>query len=377
MSTTKSRNLAVFFLGDPEVQCHNMERVIFEITADPELAGEKPFADITSRSCFLNEEEVLIMFGSIFRIMSVDHEASGISIVKIELCTNDSKAFTTILEHLKNEYGGGYGETDLICVGQVIRRMGCSSTAEQYFHRYLSSLGNEAAHLSTCYYNLAVVANDKGDYHSSLELHRKSLNIKIQILKPNDPELAESYNGLGNVYRQMCQYKNAYECYKKAFTIWKNIFGENHQKVAVTYQNIGIIYVQEKNYSKSLEYHTKALFIRQSQLPHNHPELADSHDHISTVYCSLGLYNDGLKHLKETLRIFRTSLPPKHPSIARAYKDLGYIYEKKHDLKNAISNYKQARTIYNEALPATHVTIVELDKTILRIESKLKHKSSK
>ncbi|CAF3854567.1 unnamed protein product [Rotaria sordida] len=195
VSTTKTRNLALFYLGDQEVPYRNMKRVLFEITADPKFAGEKPFADITTRSCFLNEEdEVLIMFGSIFRIINVDRETSGISIVKIELCTNDNKDSTTILKHLKDEYGGGYGETDLICVGQVVRRMGCSSTAEKYFHRCLSSLGHEDVHLSTCYYNLAVVANDKGEYQSSLELHLKALNIRMRILQPNDPDLAESYN---------------------------------------------------------------------------------------------------------------------------------------------------------------------------------------
>ncbi|CAF1417342.1 unnamed protein product [Rotaria sordida] len=199
VSTTKTRNLALFYLGDQEVPYRNMKRVLFEITADPKFAGEKPFADITTRSCFLNEEdEVLIMFGSIFRIINVDRETSGMSIVKIELCTNDNKDSTTILKHLKDEYGGGYGETDLICVGQVVRRMGCSSTAEKYFHRCLSSLGHEDVHLNTCYYNLAVVANDKGEYQSSLELHLKALNIRMRILQPNDPDLAESYNGLGN-----------------------------------------------------------------------------------------------------------------------------------------------------------------------------------
>ncbi|CAF2558232.1 unnamed protein product [Rotaria sp. Silwood2] len=177
LSTTKSRHLALFFLSDPE------------------LAGEKPFADITSRSCFFNEEEVLIMFGSIFQIVNIVREINEIPIVKIELCTNDNKAFSTILEHLKNEYAGDDGETDFIYVGQDIRQMGCSSTAEKYFHRYLSSLGNEDIYLSTYYYNLAVVANNKGDYHLSLDLHLKSLQIRIRTLEPNHLNLAESYNG--------------------------------------------------------------------------------------------------------------------------------------------------------------------------------------
>ncbi|CAF3812833.1 unnamed protein product [Rotaria sordida] len=213
VSTTKTRNLALFYLGDQEVPYRNMKRVLFEITADPKFAGEKPFADITTRSCFLNEEdEVLIMFGSIFRIINVDRETSGMSIVKIELCTNDNKDSTTILKHLKDEYGGGYGETDLICVGQVVRRMGCSSTAEKYFHRCLSSLGHEDVHLNTCYYNLAVVANDKGEYQSSLELHLKALNIRMRILQPNDPDLAESYNVTSTIKLQSKSVVYQIEC---------------------------------------------------------------------------------------------------------------------------------------------------------------------
>ena len=46
----------------------NIEQVLFEIDADPQLDNIKPFSNITSFSYFPNEEEVLFMIGSIFRL---------------------------------------------------------------------------------------------------------------------------------------------------------------------------------------------------------------------------------------------------------------------------------------------------------------------
>ena len=53
-----------------EHSCDRLERVLFEIEADPQLNPDKPFANIASCS-FDKREEILFMLGSIFQIVKV------------------------------------------------------------------------------------------------------------------------------------------------------------------------------------------------------------------------------------------------------------------------------------------------------------------
>ena len=45
---------------------NGLQRVLFDINADPQVATNKPFADVSSHSDFASESEVLFMLGSVF-----------------------------------------------------------------------------------------------------------------------------------------------------------------------------------------------------------------------------------------------------------------------------------------------------------------------
>ena len=364
ISTTRNRELALFMLGDSEVPSHNLKRVLFEIEADPQQAGSKYFADITCESSFIDEEEVLIMFGSIFRIKKVYCDKNGIWIVQIVLCTNSDEELKVIYNYLKKEYGGGDEETDLLCAGTVIRRMGHSDQAEKYFLRLLSQLPHDHHYLSSCYYNLAIVANDKGQYDTSLELHHRSLDIKKRIFPQNDPAVGESYNSIGHVYREKFQYAQAYEFYNMALEIWEKSLGIEHPKVAISYQNIGIVLGKQKKYPAERRHHEKALAIRKKLLPAEHPELADSYHYIGNTYFSEGVYNTALVSFEKSLEIYRASLPSQHPSIARTHSRIGLIYTKQRKFDDALVHYKQAASIYSSVLPPGHHKTLEVQKEI-------------
>lgn len=64
-STTVNRDIALFFLGDSTI-INNLQRILFEIDADPHLDGIKPFANISLVSYCPDEEEILMMIGSVF-----------------------------------------------------------------------------------------------------------------------------------------------------------------------------------------------------------------------------------------------------------------------------------------------------------------------
>ncbi|CAF4989686.1 unnamed protein product, partial [Rotaria socialis] len=56
----------------------DLERILFEINADPKIVTTKPFADISKHSEFSDEAEVLFMIGSIFRLKSIKRDENQV-----------------------------------------------------------------------------------------------------------------------------------------------------------------------------------------------------------------------------------------------------------------------------------------------------------
>ena len=70
--------------------------------------------------------------------------------------------------------------------------------ATKLYLKYLVARGVNSGVAHLC--NLGSVANEKVDYESSLSWYDKSLEIKMQTLKPDDVNIAHSYNNIGTVY---------------------------------------------------------------------------------------------------------------------------------------------------------------------------------
>ncbi|CAF4380811.1 unnamed protein product, partial [Rotaria sordida] len=70
----------------------------------------------------------------------------------------------------------------------------------------------------------------------------------------------------------MGDYSKALEFCEKAHKIFEKALPPNHPNLATSYNNIGQVYKDMGNYSKALEYYEKALKIREKALPSNHPD---------------------------------------------------------------------------------------------------------
>jgi hypothetical protein len=53
------------------------------------------------------------------------------------------------------------------------------------------------------------VLSSKGDYNSSLNCFHKALEIRLQLVKSDDPSIADIYHGIGTVYLKKGDHKGA------------------------------------------------------------------------------------------------------------------------------------------------------------------------
>jgi tetratricopeptide (TPR) repeat protein len=360
-STTLNRQKALEFLNNYSFS-NDLYKILFEIDANSQLDHLKSFANITSISYYPNEQEILFMLGSIFRIINIKQDKNGLWTIQMILSNHNDENLKILFDNIKNEYSGINQETSLLSFGNLLHQMGKYDLAEKYFHRLLNDLPNDHQDISRCYHALGILALIKDNYDLSLQWHEKSL----KILKSNDPRLADSYNCIGCIYQRKEDFKNALEFYNKTLIIWKNSFGEDYYQIADCLNNMGCVYETEKNYSKALECHQKALSIRKKNLPKDHRDLGGSYNNIGNIYLCLEQYDLALENYKCSYEIKIKSLPSQHSSLASTLQNIGLVYEQKQVFQQALIYYEKAAKIFRETFLSSHIHVIEIEQDIQR-----------
>ncbi|UJR29624.1 hypothetical protein I4U23_017172 [Adineta vaga] len=360
--------LSLLYISNGEVLENNIQRVLFEIDADPQLHDVKPFADINSYSAFPDEEEVLLMLGSIFRLENISMNEEGIWIIQMTLCSDNDNQLKPIFDNLKKQYGDG--ETGLLAFGNRLHDMGKFDDADKYYHRLLNELSpDDHQNIATCYHVLGIVAFDRGDYELSLEWYHKSLELKIRTFGLNDRLVGNSHNSIGNVHLRKGDYEKALESYQSALMIFSRVFGEDSQHVATCFNNMGHVYIEQKEYQKALDCYQKDFNICQKHLPNDHHYLGESHNNIGDVYERLGQYDVAVEHFDLSLEIYQKSLSTQHPNIDITLANKGLVYERKKEWQNALMYLEQAIAILRTSLPTTHPMITSVEQDIQRVST--------
>ncbi len=113
---------------------------MFVIDADPSKANDLiPFANISSKSYFPEEQEILFMAGSIFRILDIRFdENEKINLIAMKFCDMDVRV-KELLVHRMKRLGD---DNSLITLGHIMEEMGRFDLAETYYHQSLNTMLN-------------------------------------------------------------------------------------------------------------------------------------------------------------------------------------------------------------------------------------------
>ncbi|CAF1354908.1 unnamed protein product [Rotaria sordida] len=112
-----------------------------------------------------------------------------------------------------------------------------------------------------------------GENSTALSYYEKAVAIRQRSHCSDHPDLAYSYNNIGNVYYSMGNYSEALSSHEKALAIRQQSLPSNHPHLAKCYNDIGLVYETMNNYIKAHSYFECATEIGQHSLPSNHPEL--------------------------------------------------------------------------------------------------------
>ncbi|CAF1640867.1 unnamed protein product, partial [Didymodactylos carnosus] len=89
LSTTKDKDVALMFAGENNHSNDGYQHVLFTIEIDVH-STDKSFAELTDRSAFKDEEEILLMCGTIFKVTEV-HYSYELRVWIVNMTKVDSK----------------------------------------------------------------------------------------------------------------------------------------------------------------------------------------------------------------------------------------------------------------------------------------------
>ncbi|CAF1335546.1 unnamed protein product, partial [Adineta steineri] len=177
LSTSTDREVADIYTGDT-TQYKNLERVLFEIDADPKVVTTKPFADISRLSHFREESEVLFMLGSIFRIESINC-TNQLWTIHMSLCRDDEHDLKEVLEYMKKQ--NGIEQTNLCTWSKILLKIGKFDLAKKYYIRCVNELLDNDPLLLMAYEGLADIAYQQNDYDETIKWQQKLNDFKDRM----------------------------------------------------------------------------------------------------------------------------------------------------------------------------------------------------
>ncbi|UJR19159.1 hypothetical protein I4U23_022289 [Adineta vaga] len=354
LSTTRSRNNGRFFTDASGAQIHGLHSILFEFQVNPNKIT-KPYTDVSRFSQHGEEEEVLFMIGSIFRIVDIFYDQSeSIWIAQLILMDENSYELHDVFQSLKKHK---IDDNSLINLANILEDMGEYEKAEKILHRsLLQSSVEQISHQYNCYDLLGTLAGRNGHFEQAIEYHIRSIELQKKVTSVNYEQLGISYNNLGKAYGMNGQIDLALSNLFESIKIKSQLFNDqNHLIYAPTYDNIGNCYFTQNKLDEAQENFQRAFDIRrENNMPENSPESIEYYMSVGNIFGSKRRYLDAIHYHKKAIEIARQVLPLDHPWLAHCYNNLGKDYADSKQYRLAKENYQQALDIYEQTVSIDH-----------------------
>ena len=349
LSTSTNRQKALEFATSRPPPNDKLTSILLEIKVDLQAIC-KPYADIKHLSAFAEEEEILFMFGCVFRIDNVVYdENKKIWMGSFTVCSekdSDYKAFNASLDNQVKE------QNPFMSLGNYLIEMQKYNEAEEHFNKMLKYELVKCPFVAAyCYHGLAQVNIKKQDYTSAVQNLKKSLDFLFEgsSLISDHLLIPQCYNDLGLVYTEQRDYISAFQYYEKA------IRTKNNNKLT-TYLGLATIHDRCENYFLALEYLEKAL--------QNKANVSDSF--VAHIYIQFGNIYTKLNDKEKSSEMFQTAsklqgkaLSPDHPDMGYTYMAMSEMATKTNDDKAALEYIDKAFQIQSQSLPEKHGDFAE------------------
>ena len=130
-------------------------------------------------------------------------------------------------------------------------------------------------------------AHDKGNYPEA-EKHIAAAVKEAEGFGPQDPRLAASLLGLGELYLHQRRYAKAESLLKRGLAIREKALGPEHPDVAGSLNNLAALYDAQGKYAEAEPLVKRALAIAEKALGPDHPHVATALENYAALLRKTG-----------------------------------------------------------------------------------------
>lgn len=208
----------------------------------------------------------------------------------------------------------GRSEHDL---GSYYLQLGHYDDAVSHFEKALkiaeSTYGQHHLEYIERVLHLASALNEKGEYHSGLELlYEIEAIITSTITYRNHSLRACWLRGISEIECRLGHFERAMDCINQSIEIRETIYGLVHPAIAEALEILGKICDHLAVFDREELIWNRILDIQSKVYPPHHPAIARTHCNYGNLCLRKGRFDEALEHLEKSLRIIENSLGKIH-----------------------------------------------------------------
>jgi tetratricopeptide (TPR) repeat protein len=192
------------------------------------------------------------------------------------------------------------------------------------------------------------------ELHQARPLVEAALAIREAQLEPDDPDVAQSLNDLGNVLRELGEFSAARQALERALTIREARHGSDHLDVAESLAGHGRVLWNLGELPAARTAHERALTIREARLGPDHPRVAQSLSNLGNVLRGLSELPAARRTLERALAIREARHGSDHLRVANTLSNLGFVLQDLGQLAAARDVHQRALAIRMRWLGSEH-----------------------
>ena len=209
------------------------------------------------------------------------------------------------------------------------------------------------------YHNLGLACQRAGDLKKALNY----LNQSLSYADYDSPLLmGRILNNIGYIHRKAKDYEKASSVLHQALEVRLNYLEDDHPDIADSYHHLGLLYIEMDNKELALKYLRQAHDV----ITKNDLKTRSSEERIVSLLEDLGDLCFSLEQPNEALTYYQTSLEKRvkrsgahGAEVAALWMNIGLVYESLKQYSNAIDVFLKAKEIRKYTYPSNHPAIAQ------------------
>jgi tetratricopeptide (TPR) repeat protein len=204
---------------------------------------------------------------------------------------------------------------------------------------------------------LADLYRVRGRLAEAEPLYKRALAIGEKVRGPEDPTVAIALNSLALLYENQDRLAEAEPLFKRALAIDEKVLGPEHPSIAIGLNNLAGLHYLQGDFAEAERLYKRAVAIDERAFGPEHPEFATHLNNLAVLYRNMGRLAEAEPLYKRALAIGEKVLGPEHPDVASRLNNLASLYQDQGRLAEAELLYKRALAIGEQVLGPEHPNI--------------------